>query len=64
MGLVNYYEKKVNIIDTKGNRFIGTVNDYFFPDDNESGKESIVVDTLDGDAIEFTEDSIQKITII
>lgn len=64
MELENFYGKKVNIISTNGKSFVGTVNDYFFPDDNESGKESIVIDTLNGDAIEFTEEDIETITII
>ena len=64
MGLKFYCGKKVNIVGTNGKSFVGTVSDYFFPDDNESEKESIVIDTYDGDAIEFTEEDIQTIAII
>lgn len=35
---------------------------FFYPDDNENGKESIVVDTIENQAIEFYEDHIKKIT--
>lgn len=42
--------------------FLGKVNDYFYPDDNENGKESIVVDTIENQAIEFYEDHIKEIT--
>ena len=41
--------------------FLGKVNDYFYPDDNENGKESIVVDTIDGSAVEFYEENIKAI---
>ena len=61
MDLKNYYGKKVNIITTNGKSFNGTVNDYFFPEDNESGLESIVVDTYDGDIVEFTAKDIETI---
>lgn len=64
MELKFYYGKKVNIVDTNGKSFVGTVSDHFFHDDNESGKESIVIDTYGGDAIEFTEEDIQTIAII
>ncbi len=64
MGLQIYYGKKVSIVATNGRSYSGTVNDYFFPDDNESGKESIVLDTSDGDIIEFTEEDIESINVI
>lgn len=64
MELKNYYGKKVNIIATNGKSYSGTVNDYFFPEDNESGMESIVLDTYNGDIVEFTKEDIQTITII
>lgn len=40
-----YYGKSVNIVDTNGQMFNGIVEDYFFPEDNESGLESIVIKT-------------------
>lgn len=64
MDLKIYYGKKVNIVATNGKSYVGTVNDYFFPEDNESGIESICVDTYDGGIVEFTENDIETITII
>ena len=64
MGLKFYYGKKVIIVDTNGKSFVGTVNDYLFDDDNESGKESIVIDTPGGESIEFTEENIKSIDTV
>jgi hypothetical protein len=64
MLLKSYYGKKVNIIDADGREFNGVVDDYFFPEDNESGLESIVVKTGSGGLYEFTEETIGRITII
>ena len=64
MSLKSYYGKKVNIVDTDGQEFEGIVDDYFFPEDNESGLESIVIKTGSGDFYEFTEETIEKITVI
>lgn len=62
MNLKQYYGKKVKIVADNDKVFLGTVNDYFYPDDNENGKESIVVDTIENQAIEFYEDHIKEIT--
>ena len=64
MGLGIYVDKKVSIIDTDGKLFVGTINDYLYPDENDLGIESIVLETTQGDLIEFVEDDIQTITII
>lgn len=40
------------------------MNDYFYPEDNDTGKESIAIDTLDGQLIGFDEDSIQEISVV
>ena len=64
MSLKSYYGKKVNIVGTDGQEFEGIVDDYFFPEDNESGLESIVIKTGSGDFYEFTEETIEKITVI
>lgn len=63
MNLRNYDGKNVVIIATGGEIFTGFVQDYFFPEDNDNGKESIVLKTHSGDFIEFNEDTIEKITI-
>lgn len=64
MNLKQYYNKKVKIVSVDKVVFIGTVNDYFYPDDNENEKESIVIDTSDKRVIEFYEDDIQTIEIL
>ena len=64
MSLKSYYGKKVNIVDTEGQMFSGVVDDYFFPEDNESGLESIVIKTESGDLYEFTEDAVERISVI
>lgn len=62
--LKKYYEKRVRITDVNNVTFEGMVNDYFYPDDNISGKESIVIDTIDGRVIEFYQTDISRISII
>lgn len=64
MRLKQFYNKKVKIVADNGIVFLGTVNDYFYSDDNESEKESIVIDTVEGSAVEFYEDDIAEIEII
>lgn len=63
MELQSYYNKNVTIIDIDGQTFAGVVSDYFFADENESGKESIVLESKDGDLVEFTENEIKEIII-
>ena len=43
MKLKQFYNKKVKIVADNDLVFLGTVNDYFYPHDNENEKESIVV---------------------
>lgn len=64
MNLKQFYGKKVKIVAANGMIFLGMVNDYFFPEDNESGKESIAVDTIEKQTIEFDAESIQKIEAV
>lgn len=64
MNLVQYYNKTVNIISTDEMGYIGKVSDYVYPEDNETGKESIIIRTANGDYIEFDEDDIKTITVI
>lgn len=64
MKLKQFYNKKVNIVSNDGTRFSGIVTDYFHPDENESGKESIVIDSTNGDAVEFYEKDIKTIKIV
>ena len=62
MNLKNYYGKHVIITTYKGRVFTGSVDDYFYPEDNEDGLESIGLTTSDG-AYEFNKNSIESIKI-
>ena len=63
MSLKKYCGQTVAIIADNGKVFCGFVEDYFFPDDNENGLESIVLKTSAG-MYEFTEEDIETIEII
>jgi len=62
--LAQFNNKIVKIIAKNGNSFVGLVSEYFYPEDNESDKESIVIDTEEGTAVEFYERDIKTIEII
>lgn len=62
--LKQYYNKKVSIICSNGQTFSGTVDDFFFAEDNESGNESIILKTGSDDFYEFTEEDIERIQIL
>ena len=64
MNLLDFYESMVEIIGTDGRKAIGKVSDYVYPEDNENGKESIIVDFPDGTAQEFYEEDIKSISAI
>lgn len=64
MNLKRYYGQTVSITSINNQLYVGIVSDYFYPEDNESNKESIVVDTLQNGIIEFCEKDIKEITII
>lgn len=51
MKLKRFYNKKVNIITKEGIAFSGVVTEYFYPEENESGKESMVIDSSSGNPI-------------
>lgn len=64
MMLKMLYGKDVMIDTIGGQVFIGRVVDYFFPEDNENGKESIILKIGENAHIEFTEETIEKIDIV
>ncbi len=64
MNLLDFYERMVEITGTDGRKAIGKVADYVYPEDNENGKESIIVDFPDGTAQEFFEEDIKSISAI
>ena len=64
MDLKQFDNKEVVIVSVNGRIFCGKVSDYFYPDENNLGVESIVVDTKSGSLIEFTEEDIASIEIV
>lgn len=58
-----FYGKKVNILGTSGNTFAGIVEDYIYPEDNETGNESIILKT-ETVSIEFENNDIVKIEVV
>lgn len=65
MDLSKYDDKLVVIVDIDNQIFRGNVTDYFYPDDNDDGKEGIAInDRQRGRLIEFNEDDIKTIEII
>lgn len=65
MGLIKFWEKNVRIIDTDGQVFEGHVSDYVYPDDDDIGTESIIIDCMEGPlkgrGVEFWEKDIKSI---
>ena len=68
MNLKSYINRKVKIIDVDDHKFEGVVRDYIYPDENDSGLESIIIDCtngiLAGNSIEFFEKDIKSIIIL
>lgn len=65
MSLKGYEGKEVQITDVDGMTITGIVSDYVWPDDNENGKESIIVNpTRNRAPYEFYEDDIKEIEIL
>ncbi|WP_273478499.1 hypothetical protein [Ignavigranum ruoffiae] len=65
MQLKEYWGKKVFLESKNGKIFRGKVSDYVYPEDNENGKESIIIDSVGYEfPYEFYENDIKKIEII
>ena len=64
MNLAQYYAKNVSIHTDIGTMFSGKVTDYIYPDENENGKESIVIRCADGSLVEFYEEDIVSIRFL
>ncbi len=62
--LTYYCWKNVRILASNGKIFYGKVTDYVHPEDNECGEQSIIIDTPDGQIIEFYGHDIKDIEII
>ena len=56
--------KEVVVVSKGGRIFYGKVRAYFYPDENNHGVESIVLETKNNSLIEFTEDDIASIEIV
>jgi len=63
MSLKIYYGKNVLIYTANDTYLKGVVEDYFFPEDNEDNRESIVISTRSGEIIELNEDDIISISV-
>ena len=61
INLLRYYGKKVKIVSSSGQEYIGWVSDYFPLEENENGMESIA---LENPPIEFYGKDIASIEII
>ena len=59
-----YSGKQVRIVTPDDKVFEGYISEYVYADDNESGNESITMDSLDGRLIEFEETDIKEIVIL
>lgn len=66
MSLAIYYGKRVKIITSDTNQaYIGKVSDYCYPEDNEDGKESIVIECEElKRPVEFGENEIGHIEVL
>lgn len=56
--------KNIRITTPNKSIFTGNVCEYIFPEDNESGKESIVLKMSNGKLIEFGEMDMKNVDII
>ena len=62
--LKKYYDKTVKIVCNDGS-YHGRIIDYIYPEDNEpEGHESLIVETNDGQIIEFIDDDVESIIIL
>lgn len=65
MSLGIYEGKKVRIVDNENCVYIGVIGDFIYPEDNEDGQESIILDSLDPQySEEFNAARIKSIEII
>lgn len=65
MNFKKLLNKNVKIITPEGDEFTGNVHLYFYPDENENGKESIVLESCpSSDLIEFYEEDIKEIIFL
>lgn len=63
MTLKSFYGKHVTIKTPNGKVYSGDVDEYFFPDDNDNGEESIILKTNNNELVEFSPNDILEIEI-
>ena len=63
MTLKSFYGKQVTVVCDNGQTFSGVVDDYFFPEDNEIGEESIILKITGSEFVEFTASEIDEIKL-
>ena len=63
MTLKSFYGKQVTVVCDHGQTFSGVVDDYFFPEDNEIGEESIILKITSSELVEFTASEIDEIKL-
>ena len=63
-GIGVYSGKVIRIVCPEGKIFEGFVSEYLYPDENENGMESIIIDTDDGRLIEFYPTDIKEIKVL
>lgn len=61
MTLKSFYGKQVTVVCDNGQTFSGVVDDYFYPEDNDNGEESIILKTINCEFVEFTSGEINEI---
>lgn len=59
-----YSGKHAKIVTSDDKIFEGFISEYAYADDNESGNESIIMDSSDGRLIEFEEKDIKDIVVL
>lgn len=68
LNIFNYWNKKISVLTTTGEKFIGNVEDIIPADENDSSINSIVIRSTGskflGKLVEFPENEIDTITII
>lgn len=68
MTFQQYEGKRVRIVDINGRTFEGVVTDYIYPDEDDTGSESIIVDCQSGPlkdrGVEFWQEDIKSIEVI
>ena len=63
MCLSKYYNRKVQVM-VDDMTIMGIVTDYFYPEDNPNGEESIIIHTSSADDVELYASEITRISVI